>query len=69
MLKKMQKYLWQENINVHFVLDPFVATNYCTSYLIEIDNPMTKKIIHACKMFNEDKIETHTNIQKVNCFS
>jgi len=29
--------LWQTNIDVQFILDPYVVANYCTSYLTKIE--------------------------------
>ncbi len=32
--------LWQANTNVQFILDPYVAMSYCTSYLTKLIKPL-----------------------------
>jgi hypothetical protein len=34
--------LWQANINVQFIFDPYATASYCTSYLTKIDKIMKK---------------------------
>jgi hypothetical protein len=34
--------LWQTNIDVQFILDPYVVANYCTSYLTKIEKKYQK---------------------------
>jgi hypothetical protein len=29
--------LWEVNIDIQLIFDPYVVTSYCTSYFIEID--------------------------------
>jgi hypothetical protein len=54
--------IWQASTYVKFILDPYVATNYCTSYLTKLDKTMTKELENIIISCNENKIESHTHI-------
>jgi hypothetical protein len=36
--------LWQTNTDAQFVLHPYAATSYCTSYLIRVDKFVTAEM-------------------------
>ncbi len=57
--------LWQASTDVQFILDVYVATNYYTSYLTKINKMVTKELKNIIISCNENKIETHTCIQKM----
>jgi hypothetical protein len=57
--------LWQANTDVQFILDTYVVASYCTSYLTIINKTVTKKLKNIIISCNENKIETHTHIQKM----
>ncbi len=46
------KNLWQANTNVQFILDPYVATSYFTSYLTKIDKAMKEKLKNIVIIYN-----------------
>jgi hypothetical protein len=49
--------LWEVNINIQFILDPYDVASYCTSYLTKIDKIITNKfqtIIKKCENENVD---------------
>jgi hypothetical protein len=52
-------------MDVQFILDPFVAKNYCTFYLTNIDKTITKELKVISINCNENKIEANTCIQKM----
>ncbi len=58
-------HLWFANTYIQFILDPYVATTYCTSYIIKINKSMTLElhfIIQKCIINN---IDANTKIQKL----
>ncbi len=57
--------LWQANIDVQFILDPYVATNYCTSYLTKTDKTITKELKNIIINCYKNKIKARTHIQKM----
>jgi hypothetical protein len=44
---------------MQFILDPYVATNYCTSYLTKIDNMLTKELKVIIANSNEKNKSTY----------
>jgi hypothetical protein len=46
-------------MDVQFILDPYIAMSYCTSYLIEIDKTITKELKAIIINYNENKIEAN----------
>jgi len=49
--------LWETNSDIQFILDPYIATSYCTSYLTKINKTITSKfqtIIKKCENENVD---------------
>jgi hypothetical protein len=49
--------LWGANIDTQYILNPYVATLYCTSYLTKINRFVTQemKIILICVNMNKKK--------------
>jgi hypothetical protein len=37
-------HLWFANIDIQFILDSYVATTYCTSYMTKLDKSITSKL-------------------------
>jgi hypothetical protein len=37
-------HLWFANTYIQFILDPYVTTTYCTSYMTKIDKSITSKL-------------------------
>jgi hypothetical protein len=54
-------HLWFANTYIQFILDPYVATTYCTSYIISITLEL-HFIIQKCITNN---IDANTKIQKL----
>jgi hypothetical protein len=49
--------LWQANINAQLILDPYVATSYCTSYLTKVNKNVTQGLhtmVEKCEVENEE---------------
>ncbi len=57
--------LWQASTN--FVLDPYVATNYCTSYLTKIDNMLTNELKVIIANSNEKNRNTYSYSKDEKC--
>jgi hypothetical protein len=34
-------FLWETNIDAHFILNPYIVATYCTSYLTKVDKYVT----------------------------
>jgi hypothetical protein len=49
-------------MDVQFILDLYVATNYCTFYLTNINKTITKELKAITINCNENKIEANTCI-------
>jgi hypothetical protein len=51
-------------MDVQFILDPYVAMSYCTSYLTNIDKTITKELKAISIDCNENKIEATLAFKK-----
>jgi hypothetical protein len=52
--------LWQANTDAQFVLDPYAAASYCTSYLTKVDKSVTaemKATLEKCKYEQTSDVE------------
>jgi hypothetical protein len=52
--------LWQANIDAQFILDPYAAASYCTSYLTKVDKSVTAEIkatLEKCKYEQTSDVE------------
>ncbi len=56
--------LWQINMDVHFIFDPYATPSYYTSYLTKNDKTITKELKAIIINCNENKIEANTDIKK-----
>jgi hypothetical protein len=61
-------HLWFPNTNIQFILDPYVTTTYCTSYMKKIDKSITLELHSIIKKCIANNINTNTRIQKLGNF-
>ncbi len=52
---------------MQFILDLYVATNYCTSYLTKIDNMLTKELKVIIVNSNEKNKSTYSYSKDGKC--
>ncbi len=58
-------HLWFANTNIQFILDPYVTTTYCTSYMTKINKSITSKLHSLIKKCIANNINANTRIQKL----
>jgi len=58
-------HLWFANIDIQFILDPYVATTYYTSYMTKIDKSITSKLYSIIKICIANNIDPNKIIQKL----
>ncbi len=57
----------EKNTKFQFIFDLYIATHYCTSYLIKIDKTITMELKAITNNYNENTIEaTHSHSKKGN---
>ena len=57
--------MWFANTNIQFILDPYVAAIYCTSYMIKVDNSMTTELKSILQKCITNKIDANINFLKL----
>jgi hypothetical protein len=57
--------LWETNPNTQFILDPYVATSYYTSYLTQIDKFVMNEFKPSLKKCKDEKIDANLRIKKL----
>jgi hypothetical protein len=57
--------LWFTNINIQFILNPYVVASYCTSCMTKIDKSITLKLHSIIEKCNLDKVDVNTRIHKL----
>ncbi len=58
--------LWEANPNTQFILDPYVATSYYTSYLTKIDKYVMNEFKPSLKKCEDENIDANLRIKKLN---
>jgi hypothetical protein len=53
------------SINIQFILDPYVATTYCTSYMTKLNKTITSELLSIIKKCIAHNIDANTKIQKL----
>jgi hypothetical protein len=56
---------WQANIDAQFILDPYVAANYCTSYLTNLDKAVTIEMKATLKKSKYEQVSDVERIKKM----
>jgi len=57
--------LWEANINIQFILDPYAATCYSTSYLTKIDKTITNEFQTIIKKCENENVDANLKIRKL----
>ncbi len=57
--------MWFANIDIQFILDPYAAITYCTSYMTKIDKSITSELHFIIKKCIANNINANTRIQKL----
>jgi hypothetical protein len=58
--------LWEANPNTQFILDPYVATSYYTSYLTKIDKFVMNEFKPSLKKCEDENFDANLRIKKLN---
>lgn len=57
--------IWFANTDAQFVLDPYAAASYCTSYMTKIDKTISKELYKIIQHCIAEKTEANIRIQKL----
>jgi hypothetical protein len=57
--------LWEVNIDIQFILDPYVATSYCTSYLTKFDKTIINEFQTIIKKFENENVDANLRVRKL----
>ncbi len=60
--------LWEANIDIQFILDPYVAASYCTSYLTKIDRTITNEFQTIIKKCENENVDAKLRVRKLSNF-
>jgi len=60
--------LWEANIDIQFILDPYVATSYCTSYLTKIDKIIINEFQNIIKKCENENVDANLRVRKLGNF-
>ena len=55
--------MWNENTDVQYVLNAYVASSYCTSYMTKVDKSMTSAFKRICKEHERSHIDVMQTIR------
>jgi hypothetical protein len=58
--------LWETNSDIQFILEPYIATSYCTSYLTKIDKTITSKFQTIIKKCENENVDANLRVTKLN---
>ena len=58
-------HMWFANTDIQFILDPYVAATYCTSYMTKVDKSMTTELKSILQKCITDKIDANIRILKL----
>ncbi|KAJ7548970.1 hypothetical protein O6H91_07G035100 [Diphasiastrum complanatum] len=51
-------FMWNADMDIEYILDPYVAASYCTSYMKKVDNTLTKASKDAMSKSISNNIDT-----------
>ena len=57
--------LWRSNTDAQYILDPYAAATYCTSYLTKVDNTITSSLQKIIKQSKTENYDAITRIKKL----
>jgi len=57
--------LWEVNTDIQFILDPYVAPSYCTSYLPKIERTMTNEFQTIIKKCENENVDANLRVRKL----
>jgi hypothetical protein len=62
---KKISHIWYANTDIQFILDPYAAATYCTSYMTNVDKSITSELSSIIKTCVTEKIDANTRILKL----
>jgi len=57
--------LWEANIDIQFIFDPYVAPSYCTSYLTKFDRTITNEFQTIIKKCENKNVDANLKVRKL----
>ncbi len=57
--------LWEANNDIQFILDPYIAASYCTSYFTKIDITITNKFQTIIKKCENENVDANLKVRKL----
>ena len=57
--------LWYANTNIQFILDPYAAATYCTSYMTKVDKSIPSELQSIMQKCNNNNVLANERILKL----